>query len=154
MKKKVKKQKTLSGRRLLLERAGLAIKHEFYLEASWTLSTLFAMKLTRFIERWQPAEKAAHLTFARMIRTAKKVVVTSGRSDRPATDLLVLFDEIRGWKNLRNELLKDIREVQVSQARLERLASEGARLYAVLGKATKVYRNSGSHPGTAAEETG
>jgi len=53
-----------------------------------------------------------------------------------------LIDDIRNWKNQRNEILKDIPDIHVSQARLERLALEGIRLLKEWKKAVKEFKSS------------
>jgi hypothetical protein len=53
-----------------------------------------------------------------------------------------LIDDIRAWKNQRNEILKDIPDVHVSNARLERLATEGVKLYKEYSKAAKSFKAS------------
>jgi len=45
------------------------------------------------------------------------------------------FDGLRNWKNQRNTIFKDMQDVHVQKARLERLVTEGVRLLKELNKA-------------------
>ncbi len=113
----------------LTEMAGLAIKHEFYLEASWILSTLFERKLTKVFEMLEVPAQRHPLTFAQLIKRVKFLLTGSEQAELATETSIALIDEIRNWKNQRNDILKDIPDVHVSKERLERLASEGVKLY-------------------------
>jgi hypothetical protein len=145
---KSKKQKSLkkSGGKKLAEQAGLAIKHEFYLEASWLLSALFErrfIKIFHYLD-WEPAGTA--LSFSQMVNKMKGFQTGGKYPDLTGCFREGLIEDIRSWKNQRNDILKDMPRVRVTQARLERLATEGALLYKDLNEGYKTLKNkAGSH---------
>lgn len=117
--------------------AGLAIKHGFYLEASWILSTLFEKKLTKTLEKLEATAQKRNLTFAQLIKRVKFLIIRPKGSELANHISVGLIDEIRNWKNLRNDILKDMPDIHVSQERLERLATEGVKLYKELNNISK-----------------
>jgi hypothetical protein len=145
MKRKKNKAAKKSGGKKLIEKAGLAIKHEFYLEASWILSALFERKLHRILDSLQPPSQTRGLTFEQTIKRVKYWHINSKYPDLTShitSHLTVrLIDDIRSWKNQRNDILKDIPDIHVSQARLEKLATEGVKLYKELNKVVKSYKS-------------
>ncbi len=132
-------EKRHSGKRLV-EKAGLAIKHEFYLEASWILTSIFEQKLKKILEKLQPPTKKHGLTFTQLINRIRNLSISAKHPDFSAHIKVGLIDDIRTWKNQRNDVLKDIPGIHVSQARLERLANEGIRLFKELNKAAKLLK--------------
>ena len=111
----------------LLERAGLAIKHEFYLEAIWILSALFEKKLSKMISRELIQTDLTGLTFLRLLKRARHLQA----GELP---LATTLDGIREWKNQRNEMMRDLPRIRVSRGRLERLAMQGTTLYRELSR--------------------
>ncbi len=128
------------GNKKLVEKAGLAIKHEFYLEAALVLSSLFERKLDKILDKLQPASLRQGLTYSQSIKRVKHLLVNSKDPELNGQLNVELIDEIRNWKNQRNEILKDIPEIHVSQARVERLANEGVKLYKEFNKAAKTLK--------------
>ena len=141
MHRKKKKAARKRGDTKLTEKAGLAIKHEFYLEASWILSSLFERKLHKILDNLQPPSQTRGLTFEQSIKRVKYWRISSKHPELIAHFTVGLIDEIRSWKNQRNDILKDMPEIHVSQARLERLANEGIKLYKELNKAVKSFKS-------------
>jgi hypothetical protein len=145
MKRKKNKTAKKRGSTKLIEKAGLAIKNEFYLEASWILSALFERRLHRILDKLQPPSQTRGLTFEQTIKRVKYWHISSKHPELAShltSHLNVkLIDDIRSWKNQRNEILKDMPEIHVSQARLEKLATEGVKLYKELNKAVKTYKS-------------
>jgi len=137
----MKRKKNKSGKKgmgkKLTEMAGLAIKHEFYLEASWILSTIFERKLLKILDKLQEPQQKQGMSFSQLIKRVKYINVSSQHPDFSAHIKVGLIDDIRNWKNQRNEIYKDMAEVHVSKARLERLSIEGLRLFKELNNATK-----------------
>jgi len=141
MKRKKNKTAKKRGGTKLIEKAGLAIKHEFYLEASWILSTLFERKLYKVLEKLQPPSQTRGLTFEQSIKRVKYWYLSSKYPDLTAHFKVELIDEVRSWKNQRNDILKDMPDIHVSQARMEKLATEGVKLYKELNKAVKSFKS-------------
>jgi len=147
MQRNKKKGKKKGTGKKLIEKAGLAIKQEFYLEASWILTSVLERKLGKMLEQLQPPSQRQGLTFAQSIKRVKYLHVSSKHPDLTAHIDVGLIDEIRNWKNQRNKILKDIPEIHVSQARLERLANEGVKLYQLLNKAVKSLKSAKASQG-------
>ena len=125
-KKKLKKRQE-SGKKMLQE-TGLAMKHEFYLEASWILSSILEKKLKKMLEKIENVSPGAGYSFEQSIKRIKHLHLVKKHPLFSDHFEVGLIDEIRNWKNQRNTILKDMLEVHVSKARLERLALEGTRL--------------------------
>lgn len=128
-----KRQSRKARNKKMLERAGLAIKHEFYLEASWILSSLFEKKMSRMLSRGEVQSDTSGLTFLQLLKRVRTL---------PAGELplATVLDGIREWKNQRNVLLRDMPRVRVSQARLERLAVQGIDLYRELNQIARALK--------------
>ncbi|MCX6269539.1 MAG: hypothetical protein NTW16_19660 [Bacteroidetes bacterium] len=139
MKGKKKKAGKKGNGSKLITRAGLAIKQEFYLEASWILSALFERKLKKLLGLVEKQPPASGFTLEQSIKRVKYLHVSSKHPDLTSGLNLRIVDEIRNWKNQRNEILKDILNIHVSQARMERLATEGVKLYKELNKSVKSF---------------
>jgi len=151
--KKHAAEKKHSNKRLV-EKVGLAVKNEFYLEASWILSTIFERKLNKIVEKLQPSEPRQNLTFTQLINRVRSLNISAKHPDFSAHIKVGLIDDIRNWKNQLNELMKDIPQIHVSQARMERLANEGVRLFKELNKATKSLKLADNLSGRAVENQG
>lgn len=132
MKATPKKTTRKSGGKKMLERAGLAVKHEFYLEASWILSALFEKKLVRMLRRHSGTETTG-LTFLQLLKRARNIPA----GDHP---LAANLDGIRAWKNQRNDLVRDLPVRQVSQERIKRLALKGIDLYRELNRIARALK--------------
>ncbi|MDP1622786.1 MAG: hypothetical protein Q8M08_10665 [Bacteroidales bacterium] len=138
----------------LVEKAGMAIKHEFYLEASWILTSIFERKLNKILEKMLPQAQKQGLTFTQLINRVRNLNISGKHPDFSAYMKIGLLDDIRTWKNQRNDVLKDIPDTHVSQARLERLATEGIRLLKELNKATRSIKSADNLTDSAAENQG
>jgi len=141
MKRKKTKTAKKRGGTKLIEKAGLAIKHEFYLEASWILSTLFERKLHKILEKLQPPSQTRGMTFEQSIKRVKYWHLSSKYPDLAKHFKVELIDDVRIWKNQRNDILKDMPDIHVSQARMEKLATEGVKFYKELNKAVKSFKS-------------
>ncbi|MCX6304685.1 MAG: hypothetical protein NT040_06940 [Bacteroidetes bacterium] len=145
MKRKKNKAEKKGNGKKLIEKAGMAIKQEFFLEASWILSAMFEKKLKKLLGQVENQVPASGFTLEQSIKRLKFLHVSSRYPALTAHLSLRMIDGIRTWKNQRNEILKDIPKVHVSEARLERLAADGVNLYKELNKAAKAYKT-GSFP--------
>ena len=146
MKTQKKHSENKQGGKKLTERAGLALKHGFYLEAIWILSALFERRLKKIIGRIENQQPPEGSLLDQSIKRIKYLHVSPKHPDISAFIDLSLIDRVRTWKNQRNEILKDMPRVHVSESRLERAAREGIELYTELSAAGKALKNSGAFP--------
>jgi hypothetical protein len=141
----MKKNKKGAGKRKqpgkkLIQRAGLAMKNGFYLEASWILSALIEKKLKKMLERIGDHPPGAGYTLEQTVKRVKYVHLSNKYPAFSDVFDAALIDEIRNWKNQRNAVLNDMRDVHVSPARLERLAHEGTRLLKAWNRAAREFK--------------
>lgn len=139
-KKKSSKELERHSTKKLLELAGRAIKNEFYLEASWIFSVIFDRRIKRILEKYEGRQRVSGFTFEQSIKRFKHLLLTVNNNELAAGFDTALIDRIRQWKNQRNLMLKDMLEIRVSQARMERLSCDGVRLYKEFSKAIKSYK--------------
>ncbi len=123
-----------------VQKAGLAIKNEFYLEASWILSSMIEKKLKKMLEKIENLNMGSGYSLEQSVKRIKHLHITAKQPFFSEHFEVRLIDEIRNWKNQRNIILKDMQDVHVSQARLERLALEGIRLLKEWNKASKKFK--------------
>ena len=138
-KKKVIKKRKKDGKKLV-EKAGLAIKNEFYLEASWILSSIIEKKIKDLLGKLENHKPGNGFSLEQSIKRVKYLYLTS-KYPLLTTHFTVMFiDELRNWKNQRNNIMKDMLDVHVSKARMERLALDGIRLLKELNAAHKKFK--------------
>ncbi len=123
------------------DRAELAIKSRFYLEASMIFSSILEKKLKKLLGKVETRSPGAGFTLAQSIHRVKYLHTGTKHPEFTAHFNVKLIDEIRNWKNQRNEILKDLPDIHVSQTRLERLATEGNRLVKEWNKAGKNFKS-------------
>jgi hypothetical protein len=139
-KKKVVKKRKKDGKKLV-EKAGLAIKNEFYLEASWILSSIVEKKMKDLLDKLEHHKPGTGYSLEQCIKRVKYLHLTT-KYPLLATHFTIKFiDELRNWKNQRNTIMKDIVDVHVSKARMERLAMDGIRLLKELNAAHKKFKS-------------
>lgn len=126
--KKIKAEKKVNGKKLV-EKAGLAIKHEFYLDTTWILSLVFEKKAKNFLKQIEGVSNLKGYTFEQSIKRIKYHHQGGSVPQLEKHLDLGLIEEMRNWKNTRNTMLKDMVNVHVSQNRMQRLAEEGITLY-------------------------
>ena len=126
----------------LVEKAEMAIKHEFYLEAIWIVSAAFERKLVKILDLLQPSPQRPVFTFTRLLQLVKKLNINTMYPGLSTNFNEEILDEIREWKNQRNEMLKDLSDIHVSQARLRRLATQGFNLFREFSVAVKSLKQS------------
>ena len=144
-KKYPKKKKNQSKK--LIQQAGIAIKNEFFLEASWILSTLIEKKLKKMLEKIENHSPGSGYSLEQSVKRVKYLHLSEKYPLFSSSFELSLIDEIRNWKNQRNIILKDMQDVHVSQSRLERLALEGIRLLKAWNRAGKKFRSGNAAAG-------
>ena len=125
----------------LADKAKLAMKHKFYLEASVIMSSLLEKRLKKLLVNLENQLPGPGFSLEQSIKRVKYLHVSSKCPDLNKHVEIGLIDETRNWKNQRNEILKDIPDIHVSEARLERMAMEGARLLKEWKKAAKAFKS-------------
>jgi hypothetical protein len=138
--KKSEKDKENAGRKLA-GKVETAMNNEFYLEASMILSFLFEKKIKKLICQIENQLPGLGFTLEQSIKRVKHLHVSAKFPPLTTHFSVQLIDELRTWKNQRNEILKDLPDIHVSHARMERLAKEGVRLLAEWKKSAKAFKS-------------
>jgi len=139
----MKKKKKKSGRKVvrqLVPRAGVALKNEFYFEASIILSSLFESRLKNLITRVEKVNPGFGFGLDRCIKRVKYLIIRNPGSLIAKYFDLQLVDSLRAWKNHRNGILKDMVTVHVSSNRMKNLAQDGVVLFQELNDANKRFK--------------
>jgi len=127
MKKEAKKKHKVIKN--LVPKADLALKNEFYLDASWILSTIIEAKLRRIITIMMNENPGLGFGPQKCLRQIK---LLRQKGIHPLLDKhlkIRLIDELRLWLNHRNSIYKDLMDIHVSKARIKKMAEEGTILY-------------------------
>jgi len=138
-KKKVVKKRKKDGKKLV-EKAGLAIKNEFYLEASWILSSIIEKKMKDLLAKLENHKPGTGFSLEQCIKRVKYLHLTSKFPLLTAHFTISFIDELRNWKNQRNTIMKDMLVVHVSKIRMERMVLDGIRLLKELNAAHKKFK--------------
>ena len=133
------RKKKKDGKKLV-EKAGLAIKNEFYLEASWILSSIIEKKVKDLLYKLENHKPGMGFTLEQSIKRVKYLHLSSKHPLLTAHFTVKFVDELRNWKNQRNNIMKDMLDVHVSKERMERLAMDGIRLLKELNSAHKKFK--------------
>ena len=139
----MKKKKQKSNPKIvkkLVPRAGLALKNEFYLEATWIISTIMETKLRSVITRVGKENPGPGFGLAKCIKRVKYLLL---KKDHPLLSKhleIRLTDELRSWKNYRNKVFKDMSEIHVSKTRFKKMAEEGIVLLQELNSSVKKFK--------------
>ena len=142
MKKRKKAEKKRKAvRKKLVEKAGLAIKNEFYLEASWILSSIMEKKLKELLCKLENQKPGAGFSLEQCIKRVKFLHLTSKHPLLTMHYKISFIDDLRNWKNQRNIIMKDMLDVHVSKARMGRLAMDGIRLVKELNAEHKKFKS-------------
>lgn len=141
--KKTKKSaaKAEHSKKKSIQQAKLAVKNQFYLEASWLISSLLESRLKNLLRKADHQQPLTGFTLEQSIKRVKFLLLTSENATLTGAFDVALIDEIRNWKNQRNTILNDMIDVHVSQSRLERLSMDGMRLYRDWKKAAKQFKS-------------
>ncbi len=142
MKKKKKLKESLKqGNKKMLRRAELALKNEFYLEASWIISAMLEKRVKYILEKVEVQKQGLVNSFDQNIKRIKHLRLTS---DLPLlTDHIEiqLIDALRIWKNQRNEVMKDMLVRHITKERMERLANDGFRILQGWNTSVKAFKH-------------
>jgi hypothetical protein len=112
----------------MLVKAELAMKNEFYLEASWIISAILEKRLKKILEKVEPQKPGLSNTFDQNIKRIKHLRLTSNQMLLTEHFGIPMIDALRIWKNQRNEVMKDMLVRHITKDRLERLAGDGSRM--------------------------
>ncbi|MEI7661539.1 MAG: hypothetical protein WCK34_05055 [Bacteroidota bacterium] len=119
----------------------LVFDKKYYLEAIWMLSSELEKKLKKQLLNLENINPGSGYNLEQSIKRVKhlhrtlKYPLFSDHFD------VGLIDAIRNWKNQRNSIFKDMQDVHVSQARLEKLAGEGIGLLEEWNKANRKFKS-------------
>lgn len=136
------------------EQVVLAMNRGYYLEASWMLSMLFDRKVRRLIHKLEGSHRKVGITFEQAIKRIKYLHLSGNQRGFTESFSVELIDRLRKWKNQRNLILKDMLDVHVSRARIERLAKEGMQLSQAWSKAVKSFKKAERSKSVAPTESG
>ncbi len=106
----------------------VVIQHKFYFEALWILSIQLEGKLKKMLEKVEKTTPGSGFSLEQCIKRLKHLHLTEKEPLFSRYFKVSLIDEIRSWKNQRNNILKDMQDVHVSLARRERHVQDGVRL--------------------------
>jgi len=136
-KKSRKKTKVIKK---LVPKAGLALKNEFYLDASWLLSSIIERKIRSVLTLLMNENPGLGTGVQKCLRRIKFIRL------KGENELLVkhfeirLLDELRKWTIHRNNIYKDLISIHVSKLRMKKMAEEGIILYQELNSSYKNFK--------------
>jgi len=125
----------------LIQKAGLALKNEFYLETSWIISTILETRLKSIMTRVEGKNPGTGYHLERCVKRVKYLIVKGDHSILSREIGLPLVDAIRVWKNSRNKVLNDMSEKHISNRRFATLAQEGIVLMQELNGSYKKFKS-------------
>ncbi|HPT09479.1 MAG TPA: hypothetical protein PL087_03630 [Bacteroidales bacterium] len=121
----------------LIDHANRAIRQEFYLEAALILSDVFEKRIRYLLVRSGQPKTTTGNSLEHAVKRLKYVHLTHQLPELNAHLPVVLIDAIRGWKNQRNNILKDLMDIHVSETRLKSLAVNGMTLLKEFNQSVK-----------------
>ena len=124
MKKKKRKLVRKTSKKLITK-AGFALKNEYYLEATWILSSIIENKLFAILRSVDDQPGISKLKMLRSLNRIKNLLSKSNHLFLLKHIELRLIDELRTWKNYRNDVFRDMVHTQVSKRRMKKMAEEG-----------------------------
>ncbi|MEI7726610.1 MAG: hypothetical protein WCK09_15990 [Bacteroidota bacterium] len=129
MKKKKKSAGTSKkGSKKMILRAAMALKYEYFLEASWIISAILEKRLKYILEKVEPQKSGVSGAFDQDIKRIKHLRLTANQPLLNDHFDIQMIDSLRIWKNQRNEVMKDMLVRHITKERMERLASDGIRI--------------------------
>jgi predicted lipase len=112
----------------MMLRAGFALKHEYFLEASWIISAILEKRVKYILEKVEPQKSGILCTFDQDIKRIKHLRLTANQPMLTDHFTIQMIDALRIWKNQRNEVMKDMLVRHITKERMERLANDGIRI--------------------------
>ena len=104
------------------------IEHKYFFEALLILSDELEGKLKKMVEKIEKSSPGSGFSLEQYIKRLKHLHLSEKEPLFSKYFEVRLVDEIRNWKNQRNNILKDMQDVHVSLARRERHVRDGVRL--------------------------
>jgi hypothetical protein len=136
MKKKKQKSRQKISKKLV-PKLGIAFKNEYYLETTWILSSVIEMKLKSILGKidthYSPPAPKLDVTLKRI----KFLLVKLSNPILNKYFEMRLIEELRNWKNYRNEVFRDMVHMHVSKLRMKKMAEEGIVLLQELNAVAK-----------------
>jgi hypothetical protein len=138
MKKKKKElKKKYKVIKKLVPKAGFALKNEFYLDASWILSSILESKLRRILTLMINEHPGLGYGLQQCLRRIKFLQLKGTHPLLLKHFEIRLIDELRVWTTHRNNIYKSLIDTHVSKARMKKMAMEGIMLYQELNTGYK-----------------
>ena len=141
MKKKKKKSAKNNKKKVvkkLVPQAATALENEFFLETSWILTSIFEAKLRRILTMLTRVKPGTGFGLQKCLQRIKLLYLKGTHPLLIKHIEIRLIDDLRTWKNHRNSIYQDIRDIHVSPRRIKRMAEEGIVLHQEL---VTVYNN-------------
>jgi len=138
--KKKSKKPTKKEKKQLIQKAGIAMKNQFFMEATWLLSEILEKKLKYLLEVIENSKPGAGFTLEQCIKRLKHLHVANKNQILKNHFDLKLIEKTMTWKNQRNTMIKDMLYVHVSKQRKENLALDGVKLLKEWNKAVKIFK--------------
>jgi len=128
MKKVNKEENPKKELRKLARRAKEAFENGYFLETSWLLATILETRVKKVLAKVEPQRAVLYNTFEQDIKRLKFLRLSSGNIMLEQSFTVEVIDELRTWKNQRNEMMKDMLVRHITEDRLERLANDGMKV--------------------------
>lgn len=137
------KKRSPAGAGILAARASDAFNKGYVLECLLILSNVMEARLKRLISRVEGAGPVTAMNLDQCLKRVKYLHL-HGEGGAPLSTHFTIdfFDRLRGWKNQRNAIYKDLTVIHVSVQRIERLAKEGLAIEKELTRQYKAFRKS------------
>lgn len=124
----------------LAPKAGFALKNEFFLDASWILSTIIETKLMRILTLMTNEHPGLGYGLHKCL---KQIKFLQSKEIHPLLSKHFerrLFDDLQVWTAHRNKIYKDLIDTHVSLTRIKKMSEEGIVLYQELNTAYKKFK--------------
>ena len=136
-KEQIKKKRVVKK---LVPKAGLALKNEFYLDASWILSSIIETKLRRILTLMNNEHPGLGFGLLKCLRQIRHLQNKGSSQLLEKHFELRLINELRTWAHHRNSIYKDLIDTHVSFRRIKKMAEEGIILYQEMNNAYKNFK--------------
>jgi len=112
----------------LIKKVDVAIKHKFYLEASWIQYSIIEERLLSIVKKIDNRNPGNGFKVDKCL-TRLKVLITKENNELLKRHFTVEFIErIRSWKNNRNSIMHDLAKKHITETRIKNLAIDGNKL--------------------------
>lgn len=139
-KRKKNSHKKKNAIKKLVPKAGLALKNEFYLEASWILTSIIELKLRRILFLITNEKPGLGFGLQKCLLRIKFLHLKGSYPLLVKHFEIRLIDDLRGWKNKRNSIYQDMMDIHVRPGRIKRMSEEGIVLHQEFNSAYKNFK--------------